>query len=83
MQLLPNPFRALVIGSSGTIGAALMELLQKNPLCSDVVGIHRHSEFPIDYHNLDSIESCADALALTAPFQLIIKRNLMILMLNN
>lgn len=72
MQLLPNPFRALIIGSSGTIGTALMELLQKNPLCSDVVGIHRHSEFPIDYHNLDSIESCADALALTAPFQLII-----------
>lgn len=72
MQLLPNPFRALVIGSSGTIGAALMELLQKNPLCSDVVGIHRHSEFPIDYHHLDSIESCADALVLTAPFQLII-----------
>lgn len=72
MQLLSNPFRALVIGSSGTIGAAFMELLKNNPLCSDVVGIHRHSEFPIDYQNLDSIESCADALALTAPFQLII-----------
>jgi NAD(P)-dependent dehydrogenase (short-subunit alcohol dehydrogenase family) len=72
MQLLPNPFRALVIGSSGTIGTAFMELLQKNPLCSDAVGIHRHSEFPIDYHQLDSIESCADALAPAAPFQLII-----------
>jgi NAD(P)-dependent dehydrogenase (short-subunit alcohol dehydrogenase family) len=72
MQLLSNPFRALVIGSSGTIGAAFMELLKNNPLCSDVVGIHRHSEFPIDYQNLDSIESCADAIALTAPFQLII-----------
>jgi NAD(P)-dependent dehydrogenase (short-subunit alcohol dehydrogenase family) len=72
MQLLPNPFRALVIGSSGTIGNAFMELLKNNPLCSDVVGIHRHSEFPIDYQNLDSIESCADALALAAPFQLII-----------
>jgi NAD(P)-dependent dehydrogenase (short-subunit alcohol dehydrogenase family) len=72
MQLLSNPFRALVIGSSGTIGAGFMELLQNNPLCSGVVGIHRHSEFPIDYQNLDSIESCADALALTAPFQLII-----------
>jgi NAD(P)-dependent dehydrogenase (short-subunit alcohol dehydrogenase family) len=72
MQLLSNPFRALVIGSSGTIGAAFMELLKNNPLCLDVVGIHRHSEFPIDYQNLDSIESCAGALALTAPFQLII-----------
>ena len=72
MQLLSNPFRALVIGSSGTIGAAFMELLKNNPLCSDVVGIHRHSEFLIDYQNLDSIESCADAIALTAPFQLII-----------
>ena len=72
MALLPNPFRALVIGSSGTIGEAFVNLLENNPQCSSVIGIHRHSEFPIDYRNPDSIESGAVALATQAPFQLII-----------
>lgn len=72
MELLPNPFRALIIGSSGSIGSAFMELLEDNPLCSNVVGIHRHSEPPIDYQNLASIASCATALSAEAPFQLII-----------
>ena len=49
-----------------------MELLKSDPLCAEVVAIHRHSEFPIDYQNLASIESCANALLSAAPFQLII-----------
>jgi len=72
MKLLPNPFRALVIGSSGTIGMAFVDLLKNNPACSEVTGVHRHSEFPIDYQNFESIESCANALVSVAPFQLII-----------
>ena len=72
MGLLLNPFRALVIGSSGAIGSAFMDLLQNNPLCSSVVGIHRHSDNPIDYQHPDSIEACAATLSAEAPFQLII-----------
>lgn len=72
MKLLPNPFRALVIGSSGTIGMAFVNLLKNNPSCSEVIGVHRHSEFPIDYQNFESIESCANALVSASPFQLII-----------
>lgn len=72
MKLLPNPFRALVIGSSGTIGMAFVDLLKNNPACSEVTAVHRHSEFPIDYQNFESIESCANALVSVAPFQLII-----------
>ncbi len=72
MKLLPNPFRALVIGSSGTIGMAFVDLLKNNPSCSEVIGVHRHSEFPIDYKNFESIESCANALVSASPFQLII-----------
>ncbi len=49
-----------------------MELLENNPLCSSVLGIHRHSEQSIDYQNPDSIEACAAALSQAAPFQLII-----------
>ena len=72
MNLLPSSFKALVIGSSGTIGSAFLDLLKSNPSCSDVVGVHRHSEFPIDYQNFESIEPCANALVNAAPFQLII-----------
>lgn len=72
MRLLPNPFSALVIGSSGTIGGAFVDLLKNNPSCSEVLGIHRHSEHSIDYQNLDSIGSCATALAHKGPFHLII-----------
>ena len=72
MQLLSNPFRALIIGSSGTIGSAFVDLLNSNPSCSEVIGIHRHSEFPIDYQKMESLESSANALAATGPFQLII-----------
>lgn len=72
MGLLPHPFRALVIGSSGTIGSAFMELLQNNPSCSMVVGISRQSAPSIDYQIPKSIELAAKALASEAPFQLII-----------
>jgi short-subunit dehydrogenase len=72
LKLLSNPFRALIIGSSGTIGAAFMEALQNNPACTAVIGVHRNSEFPIDYQNPDSIELCAQALSTGMPFQLII-----------
>ena len=72
LKLLPNPFRALIIGSSGTIGMAFVELLKNHPSCTEVIGIHRHSEFPIDYQNFESIESSANGLASISPFQLII-----------
>ena len=70
--MLPTPFRALVIGSSGTIGSAFLELLQNNPSCAMVVGLHRKSIPPIDYQHMESIESSAKALSLQGPFQLII-----------
>jgi NAD(P)-dependent dehydrogenase (short-subunit alcohol dehydrogenase family) len=72
LKLLPNPFSALIIGSSGTIGTAFMELLKNNPQCSNVLGIYRHSEHSIDYQDPESIESCATALSQVGPFQLII-----------
>ena len=72
MPLIPKPFRALVIGSSGTIGSAFVELLEKNPECTGVVGIHRNSQNPINYEDLASIEAAAQGLAEKAPFQLIV-----------
>ena len=72
MPLIPNSFRALVIGSSGTIGSAFMELLEQHPACTKVIGIHRNSANPIDYQDLNTIEEAATALSGEVPFQLII-----------
>lgn len=72
MSLIPNSFRALVIGSSGTIGSAFMELLEQHPACMKVIGIHRSSPNPIDYQDLNTVEDAAKALSGEAPFQLII-----------
>jgi NAD(P)-dependent dehydrogenase (short-subunit alcohol dehydrogenase family) len=72
MTLAPKPFRALIIGSSGTIGSAFVELLNNHPACTDVIGIHRNSDNPIDYQNLSSIEDAAKSLEGEAPFQVII-----------
>lgn len=49
-----------------------MQSLQNNPSCTAVIGVHRNSEFPIDYQNPESIQLCADALSKEGPFQLII-----------
>ena len=72
MPLVSPPFRALIIGSSGTIGAAFLELLGSNPSCAAVYGIHRNSATPIDYEDLGSIELAAHSLVDQGPFQLII-----------
>lgn len=72
MSLLPSPFRALVLGSSGTIGNAFLAMLKQHPACSEVTGIHRQSIPALDYANLDTIAPCAAALQTSAPFQLII-----------
>lgn len=72
MSLLPKPFTALVIGASGTIGSAFVKLLEDNPSCSKVIGIHRNSLHAIDYHHPETIEASANSLSSLSPFQLII-----------
>ena len=72
MSLLPNPFSALVIGASGTIGSHFVKLLESHPSCSKVIGIHRNSLHAFDYHRPDTIQISAEGLANLGPFQLII-----------
>ncbi len=72
MGILSKPFRALIIGSSGSIGAAFMDLFERSPDCTLVVGLNRRTSHPIDYLRPESIETSALALAGQAPFQLII-----------
>lgn len=61
-----------MIGSSGTIGSAFVELLENDPSCIGVAGIHRQSIPSIDYLDPNSIETCAKAISQNGPYQLII-----------
>ncbi len=72
MPILDTPFNALIIGSSGSIGSAFLQLLQDHPSCVKVISIHRHSAPTIDYEQLDSIAQAASELTSEGPFQLII-----------
>ena len=72
MSLFNKPFRALIIGSSGTIGSALVSALKSRPSCQEVIGLHRNSDPVIDYDHLESIQTAYETLKKLRPFDLII-----------
>ncbi len=69
---LPAGYRALVVGGSGGIGAALLRALAADPRCGGVTGLHRRSSPRIDFDDEASLAAAAAALAGQAPFQLIV-----------
>lgn len=79
MQSLPAGYRAIVIGASGAIGAALVNALHGDPACAAVVALGRRpgahgnalGEPRIDVLSEASIAAAAQALAGRAPFHLI------------
>ena len=72
MHSLPEQYKALVIGASGAIGTAFVDLLNADPRCALVIGLHRQSQPAIDFTSEASIADAASALAVQAPFHLII-----------
>ncbi|MEO8938113.1 MAG: SDR family oxidoreductase [Burkholderiaceae bacterium] len=72
MKSLPDGYRAIVIGASGGIGAALAAKLCEDPRCARVEALHRRSTIPIDFDDEDSIAAAAEALRSTAPFHLVV-----------
>lgn len=48
LQSFPEGFRALVIGASGGIGAALIEALRAEPRCASVIALGRATEPALD-----------------------------------
>ena len=72
MESFPDGFRALVIGASGGIGAALVEALRSNPRCAAVVALSRSSVPAVDLTDPASIEQAAAEVAGQGPFHLII-----------
>jgi NAD(P)-dependent dehydrogenase (short-subunit alcohol dehydrogenase family) len=76
MPSLPNGYRALVLGSSGAIGGALLAALQADPRCALALGLSRHGGTQggpaLDITQEASIAAAAAALAGQGPFHLLI-----------
>ena len=60
MQSLPHGYRALVIGASGAIGAAMVKQLQTDPRCAQVLALGRGSTPPIDFAEEASIAAATE-----------------------
>ncbi len=62
MKSLPNGYRALVVGASGAIGAALVQALQADSNCSAVHGWSRQGEPAVDLTDEATIAAAVASL---------------------
>jgi len=72
MAILDKPYKAIIIGSSGSIGSAFVRALESDSICEQVLGLHRHSEIKIDYDHPETIQMAYQHLMPQGPFQLLI-----------
>ena len=72
MQSFPDGFKAVVIGASGAIGAAMMRHLQADPRCGSVIGLGRETTPSIDFHDEASVGAAAITLASRGPYHLVV-----------
>ena len=72
LQSIEKPFKALVLGSSGTIGSAFVQALQCSPGCSQVVGISRTSHDGFALEDEASIARAAMHEKANGPFSVIV-----------
>ena len=62
----------MVLGASGAIGQAWLELLQADPRCARVVGLSRQSDPPLVLEDEASLIACAHHLAPVGPLHLVL-----------
>ena len=72
MQSFPDGFRALVLGSSGAIGAAALQQLQQHPRCGLAIGLHRRSQPALDFDQPQQLALTAQELGKRGPFHLVL-----------
>ena len=72
LSTLPQGYRALVVGASGAVGAALLDLLRDDPRCSLALGLHRRSRPALDLLDEAGVAAAAAHLAAQGPFHLIV-----------
>ena len=71
-MLFEQPYSALVIGASGSIGSAFVHAFQKDPLCQHVQALSRSQGLGFDLSSEIAIRESADASRAWAPFQVIV-----------
>ena len=72
MNSLPDGFRALVVGSSGAIGSALVRALQDDPRCAHVHALHRNSTPALELGDEAGIAAAAAHVAQSGPLHLVL-----------
>jgi NAD(P)-dependent dehydrogenase (short-subunit alcohol dehydrogenase family) len=72
MNLLPEGYRALVIGATGAIGAAMVRQLEGDPRCAKVIGLARNSQPAVDFDDEATIANAANAVRVHGPLHLVV-----------
>lgn len=72
MKRLPEGYRALVLGATGTIGSAFVAALGTDPRCGGCVGLSRRQPPAFVLEDPDSIARAATLSAEGGPFHLIV-----------
>ena len=72
MNSLPTDFRALVLGSSGTIGGAFTQLLSSDPRCASVLPLSRRQSPALVLEDEAAIAACAQWATPQGPFHIIV-----------
>ena len=72
MRSLPAGYRAVVVGASGAIGAALVQALQADPRCAAVHGLARRADPALDLSDEASIAAAAERLRPGGPVHLLL-----------
>ena len=70
MRSLPEGYRALVIGASGSIGQAFVQALRADPRCSDVQAIRRGE--PMEWDLAEEASLTALTLQVQGPLHLVV-----------
>ena len=62
MQSLPKDYRAVVVGSTGGIGAAFIKLLKHDQNCNEVIEFSRSTWPAINFDDETTIKNAADSI---------------------
>ena len=69
---LVDGYRALVIGASGAIGQAWLQLLEQDIRCGTAIGLSRTGEPALVLEDEDSLCAAAASVADQGPFHLVL-----------
>lgn len=72
LSSLQPGYRALVLGSSGAIGAAFLAALQADVACAEAVGLSRRADPRLDWLRLDNAQAVLAEWVAAGPWDVVI-----------